>query len=898
MVFLSYAKPFLEGVGTFFNLLFGVLKFLWKITKLLFSKIRFSIQQLKRHFNAVRNGPENPKPLFKSSTPSTVLCCLLHLLPMLVTIALIALNLLGFFIGRELDGLGRDSVKLGVLQVAAKVHELFIIASLGAVIFHVVRNELARGEGLPLGLMGVGFSFSSVSFFFSPDFRAGVSFSHPRKMRIIALIVTAGLITPLVGPTSAVLMIPRELNWAAGGGYLWLNGTKNQLWPSKLEKGRSPEDGEVHCITGGWEDIRDNYKTWASDARQAVPSFEVPQGLGRKLYARTRQSDAFGEETWVFTAHNDVTIMQSHMYSIWSSALHYLAKKESGYLRLRKASARTARVESELPAVRVSCSPLTDNSFPHLSLFNFPVLAEYNHDTDHLHEGYQAVNATDVVKRKMKASPDSVPGSTGFRVLSAGLQLPPFPGQSASFGVIIFTRSTRGIGLGASQACSIDARWAKGKSFIHESRTSIQPVPIYYPRHLTIESEFEGDFSSTSFSPPNDGTWRRVNITTGWFDQLTPRQPPKKRPSDDDDDSGGGDSSTNQTTLESVLNTIIWDAPAENTRQTIWKVEFAIGLTLIDGMSRSCCDRDFDAIWKEFPANLWLGRDEDLMMESWEPIRSKAKELLKKGKLEDKPCPSDHSECTAVNMNVSITGYAMIAVGWFDYFCIVVLLIHVVIATGHIIVLVRWGKDSGAWESIPELVALAMNSEPPERVGEPELDNISAGIDTFGPRQKMGWVEAVDDNGTQGVTTGTQLQQTSGRQKLQLRLGNSRQTGQDKQISARAKEGEIVVRSITCMKTPARFAHDGPSVVARTTSHPRYLCQHLVPPGWIPPFVRIAGSAGKAIEEHDTAEPVTIRIYTDGNGINGHIVAAAITPELRIDGVSAKRLDIGAADTA
>ncbi|RSL99941.1 hypothetical protein CEP52_009465 [Fusarium oligoseptatum] len=155
-------------------------------------------------------------------------------------------------------------------------------------------------------------------------------------MRIIGLVVTAGLIAPLVGPTSAVLMIPRELDWAAGGGHLWLNGTKNQLWPAKLEKGRSPEDDEVHCIAGGWENIRDNYKTWASDARQAVPSFEIPEGFGRKLYARTRQSDVFGEETWVFTACNDVTMTQSIMYSIWSSALHYLAKKESKISQVEK----------------------------------------------------------------------------------------------------------------------------------------------------------------------------------------------------------------------------------------------------------------------------------------------------------------------------------------------------------------------------------------------------------------------------------------------------------------------------------------------------------------------------------------------------------------------------------
>ena len=65
--------------------------------------------------------------------------------------------------------------------------------------------------------------------------------------------------------------------------------------------------------------------------------------------------------------------------------------------------------------------------------------------------------------------------------------------------------------------------------------------------------------------------------------------------------------------------------------------------------------------------------------------------------------------------------------------------------------------------------------------------------------------------------------------------------------------------------------------------------QHVVPPWWTPPFTRTDKSPEEAIEQHQATDPQTLRIYTDGSGIDGHVGAAAVASVMPIEEVPATR---------
>ncbi|KAI9933054.1 hypothetical protein AWENTII_002923 [Aspergillus wentii] len=183
---------------------------------------------------------EEPKAIITESVLTALRRCTCHLVTILVTITTITLDLNGVYLGSDLMSPVRsETINLMFLQLAAKAHEIMIVSSLGLIVLQFVRFELLFGDGLPLGLVGSGLTFNNFEFFFKKEFYGTLKYvgghgNKPRKVMFVMVVVVAGLTATLAGPASAVLLVPKSQNWAAGGTRFYLNGSESEFWPADL----------------------------------------------------------------------------------------------------------------------------------------------------------------------------------------------------------------------------------------------------------------------------------------------------------------------------------------------------------------------------------------------------------------------------------------------------------------------------------------------------------------------------------------------------------------------------------------------------------------------------------------------------------------------------------------
>lgn len=180
------------------------------------------------HFSSFVSSREQPKVAVYRSRPVAMLHSLIHLAPLSGAITLLVLHWTKHWLGYTTG----DS---HFLQFIAKLHELAMQASIVEVMLYVIRTGLVQGF-VPLGALSGALQATQISYLWSLDYFSVITSPALRGWRKALFIV--GLpaliaLTALVGPSSAVLMIPRAGSpLVVGTGTVYVEGSSQYLYPT------------------------------------------------------------------------------------------------------------------------------------------------------------------------------------------------------------------------------------------------------------------------------------------------------------------------------------------------------------------------------------------------------------------------------------------------------------------------------------------------------------------------------------------------------------------------------------------------------------------------------------------------------------------------------------------
>ena len=156
---------------------------------------------------------------------------LLHALPFAGVLALIILNVQPHYVGEV------NSTKTTAIQFAAKLLEILIQSSLAAMLLDFIRTQALGESSLPLGRFLAPYRMTDISYLWSLDFWGSITSNVTRSWQgivSIVVVVASFLMAALVGPASAVAMIPRLTNFPAPH-FLLLCQEAISAYPSTME---------------------------------------------------------------------------------------------------------------------------------------------------------------------------------------------------------------------------------------------------------------------------------------------------------------------------------------------------------------------------------------------------------------------------------------------------------------------------------------------------------------------------------------------------------------------------------------------------------------------------------------------------------------------------------------
>ena len=633
--------------------------------------------------------------------------CAIHIIPCVPSIVVASLNIRGYYIGGELTGhVGEDGAKLGALQLAAKFHELSINASIAAMVISYIRYQLVSGVGIPFGALLASFHFTELSYLWSMEFWGAVlsrKVFHVwyRRVPLIAVLITAIILAATAAPASAIAIIPRLDLWPACGTSFWINATQEDMWPSIVNQTHIYSDmclsedaiDDLSCPSGGYHSIK-AFSTYLQKENRGfgyVPGRALP-AFGPHVTRNMNLTLKLGRNSDYITT---ATVPQSALAGAmtisglwWPSAAKFAWERFKQRYWFNQDSLVSA--DTIQPISRVQCSDFFVRSGNLSSILRFPV----DFSTDEIRYK-DLVNSTDQRILDDAAQKNAV-GSSLASIYWHTLPTSSF--TNSTMGAVIVLPFDPNAEAVSYVTCNIDSRWAPGSMWsYHMANTgNVYGAPSDVPLEpgQTIQYALGHTFS--------DWQWPSIAADFAWANALiVPVQNP---------------GTANQTnTFTSIAATAGIDATSDPSH--ILVIEAVLAMQFADALARISSTATLQGTLKGggSPNGAAYGPWVDEYMRHGDAYELDASFL-------DASAHWIHPR-----VEVAVFGFAYSMKGWTIKVAICILLAHVAFAFVHTMYTIWVGVDSGCWDSITEMLALAVNSS--QTVA---LSGTCAGIERIG----------------------------------------------------------------------------------------------------------------------------------------------------------------------
>lgn len=570
------------------------------------------------------------------------------------------------------------------------------------------------------------------------------------KIIVFVVISLFCILANLVGPSSAILLIPSNHTWPVAEYNFIINGTRDKdLWPQILTKDHiggsecsittNPNTFDnPSCIAGAYAPISHYFRSFVSYPSDGSFEFNaIDSRTSRTLHGNTRSGWTHYSETWTMAPHAASVVVHEEIRTIWSKRLNDIPSP----LNYQDSFLRTAMVDTTGPVVRTACVParnlststFQDPSRGGLEVFSmgFPMLKE---DSFWVPESVKYFGSGPTGRINLTASLLDLPSDTKNRTLIVKTTWLPSASLPESFHntstsaalLILMSASDSGVphprrfNLGIS--CAVDLRWAPSANVVTSSQSDWAGAGYRYPTKTSAlnrrghpDDRMGRIYREQLFLPGEEG-WKRVTgIEQEWLSALTPSIPERN---------GGKTSTTN--TLEAILEDTIpnlWavaEYPSVRDQVELYHDPGRYELLVL-------AEHVTATMVADGAARLGLGLQE-MMWELESPLvdaglpdgdgpeSRKGNDLFSLGGIGLPGLYTSGSDGngngTELVMNTQVYGYGLRLEGRSGIFAMVMLSIHLLVVLGHIACLfVVFGNETmGTWKSSTELLLLGLGS--------------------------------------------------------------------------------------------------------------------------------------------------------------------------------------------